>query len=295
MSSITSSCLDALTFFFSDEVAKLPYTIAINRLKSSPLVLPAAPKNLNSPHNSGASVHSTATTKMNTKHTQKLIDLMCHTRIIDAILLASSYLSRGHGRLATIRVISSLTEFPQSLKALYEGCVVDVLVLISREAEENENAVTPGHDQDSIAVPAKPANAVRDVSSATSMSGLSTNSQHRNRDGTFIKRGEGGGGTPTDSAHSEADDDDSDVNSIRNIAMEETLIVTYSLANLCEANSVYATRMFNTGLFMIMTKLIWSDHLEVQRQALRCMSAMCPIISNEAIERAIFVKPKKNT
>eukprot|EP01034_Spumella_vulgaris_P022664 gene22664-28808_t len=329
MSSIASSCLDALTYFFSDEVAKLPYTLAVNRAKSSG-TLPIPPP-MASPFNTHSLAGSSLNNSGHTQLTQSLIDLMCSPRIIDAILLASSYLPRGNGRLATIRIISSLTEFPQSLKALYEGSVVDVLVLISSEAEEikvppvvkpigiGAREVTKSslslsdkmddeRNSSGAVIPTpRPNNVARDVSSSSTMSALSTNSQHRNkRKGESFSSFSGGGHcTPNHymsrSTHScedigedDCEDDDSAGTTVSTVATEETLVVCYCLANLCEASPVYATRMFNSGLFMIMIKLICAPNMEVQRQALRCMSAMCPVISSESIEKAIFVKPKKS-
>ncbi len=86
------------------------------------------------------------------------------------------------------------------------------------------------------------------------------------------------------------EDDDSAHSGQSTVATEETLVVRYCLANLSEASPVSATRMSNSGLFMIMIKLICSSSMEVERQALRCMSAMCPAISSESTEKAITTR-----
>ena len=52
-----------------------------------------------------------------------------------ALLAATSHLGKGSGRLSCVRLISSLTEWPTTLKALYEGSVMDTLLVIIYEAE----------------------------------------------------------------------------------------------------------------------------------------------------------------
>eukprot|EP01034_Spumella_vulgaris_P030259 gene30259-37440_t len=275
MSSITSSCLDALTFFFSDEVAKLPYTVAVNRLTKAKLPLP---EDISLEQQKSESRMLNLPSVSDMIHTTGLIDLMS-----------------------------------TSLKALYEGSVVDVLALICGEAHPasvNALVVTNGPSRLPVngkkEMPSRPGAATRGISNVSSLSNGSKEGKNKtSSDGASETTGdtpridryaaEHSSGSKALSGDVDEEDDDLAANSIKNIAMEEMLIMAYSLANLCEANVVYATRMFNTGVFTLMTKLIRSEHSEIQRQALRCMSAMCPIINNEAIERAIFVKPKKNT
>ncbi len=78
----------------------------------------------------------------------------------------------------------------------------------------------------------------------------------------------------------EDEDDDSAHSAQSTMTTEETLVVCYCLVNMCEASPVYATRMFNSGLFMIMIKLICSSNMEVQRQALRRPSSSSPTPSS---------------
>jgi hypothetical protein len=56
------------------------------------------------------------------------------------------------------------------------------------------------------------------------------------------------------------------------IALEETMVVCYALANLCQTAVKYAERVFDNGLLSIMLPLIKSRNFEVGRQALRCVS-----------------------
>ena len=61
---------------------------------------------------------------------------------------------------------------------------------------------------------------------------------------------------------------------------EETLTVCYALANICHASQAYALRVFNNNLAEIMLPLIGSENVDVSRQALRCISAMCVVLAS---------------
>ncbi len=74
------------------------------------------------------------------------------------------------------------------------------------------------------------------------------------------------------------------------MATEETLVVRYYLANLSEASPVNATRMFNSGSVHDHDEA----HLLVQHGGVETgagMSAMCPAISSESIEKATSSNP----
>ena len=59
---------------------------------------------------------------------------------------------------------------------------------------------------------------------------------------------------------------------------EETIIVCLALANICQHSSDYALRVYKNGLLSIMFKHAKSHHVEIKRQALRCISAICEIL-----------------
>lgn len=256
-----------------------------------------------------------------------LKELMCHVKMVDALLMVSSFLSRGPGRLATLRAISSLSELPDTLRALYEGSVMDVLVLIASEADEvqthqrypsSSTAKTVSHQEHEGGgtffqnlFPPKP-NMERNVSETSNVSMVSSlgHSQHRGKDrnhsflsafGNAVIGGTVGGSvghtTPTqvsvsDEFHEFQEDEEQA--KINEIAVGETLAVCYSLANLCEAETAYSLRMFKSGLFSIMIKLVRSSHMEISRQALRCMNAMCAVVSAETLEKSMAGKQKGN-
>lgn len=62
-------------------------------------------------------------------------------------------------------------------------------------------------------------------------------------------------------------------------ALEEVMRACYSLANLCHAKLTYALQCFENGLMTIMLRTVRNEHIEVQRQAIRCISGMCPVLS----------------
>ncbi|RYG67462.1 hypothetical protein EON64_07385, partial [archaeon] len=262
VSSITASSLDCITCYFADEIVKNQFGHTASTKYIHPQQHPMVPK-------------------------IPLIDIMCHARVIAAISMATSYLPKGHGRLSCVRIISSLTEWPQSLVALYEGSVMDVLVWISSEADDmlrvhgskkgdhgQANVPTP-HTPPNI--PNKPANVERGVSNGSTISGISSSNHSAARHKDYSRDLT----TPLFSTAEEENEEDEEAK----MALEETLTVCTALANLCEANQQYAGRMFNCGLFTIMTRLARSSHLEVSRQALKSMHAMCKHIAAHTEEQ----------
>jgi hypothetical protein len=120
MSLITAACLDTIGYYFGDEISRqqmfAPQQQTILQLRASVELL-----------------HSLSSSIANFNF--PLIQLMCHPRIMAAILMATSNLQKGVGRLAAIRIIASLTEWPDSIIALYEGSIMHALLLIASEVE----------------------------------------------------------------------------------------------------------------------------------------------------------------
>lgn len=54
----------------------------------------------------------------------------------------------------------------------------------------------------------------------------------------------------------------------------------YTLAHICSAKLTYALELFENGLMTIVLRSVKHEHVEVQRQAVRCISAMCPVLSS---------------
>jgi len=61
--------------------------------------------------------------------------------------------------------------------------------------------------------------------------------------------------------------------------LEETMRSCYTLAHLCHSKLSYALQCFESGLMTIMLRTLRHDHIEVQRQSIRCISGMCPVLS----------------
>lgn len=81
--------------------------------------------------------------------------------------------------------------------------------------------------------------------------------------------------------------------SLANLSLEETLTVTFALANFCQAGEIYAQRLLINGLLPIMLGLAESSNLEVGRQALRCISAICPAMASTPSEKLGSAKQLK--
>jgi hypothetical protein len=63
-------------------------------------------------------------------------------------------------------------------------------------------------------------------------------------------------------------------------SLEVLMRACYTLAHICSAKLTYAFELFENGLMTIMLKSAKHDHIEVQRQAVRCISSMCPVLSS---------------
>lgn len=79
------------------------------------------------------------------------------------------------------------------------------------------------------------------------------------------------------SSHGSTKDDDLNSESCR---LECTMRTCYSLAHVCQDNIESAIRLFEGGLMNSILRAVRCEHVEVQRQALRCVSAMCPVLTS---------------
>lgn len=301
LSCVASSCLGALNSFFEDESARPHYP------NQKVLNQQVAVNNYYLP------IPSDTTFSSFTQIPQRsFLELMCNSRLIQAILSATSHLGKSHGRLSSVRVISSLTEWPDTLKALYEGSVMDSLLVIIYETEgasqqvaNGKSASNPFERDDNASSVAKggvsgivgrPSGVERNTSGNSSISGISSSCASaavkggvRSRSHSFQKLSSLGGLNENydhTSNHfgTSSNADDEDEYRHAEIVQAETLGVCYALANLCTADSSYALRMFNSGLVTLMTKLVKNVHSEISKQALRCMHAMSKVVASQVEE-----------
>lgn len=279
ISSTTSSCLDALTFYLEDEGALHPST------STASLSLSVQPGPLSTP--------------------TALITLLTRPLLISALSLATSYLPPGTGRLSAVRCISTLTESTTALTALYEGNVMDVLVWIAAEAQTTAKAVPRGEikkgaDSSLLHLLGSAAGSVqgsaaklslnRDTSGASTVSGISSSRASYTSSSWYPAPLTTTSSTTSHTHHDEGQRQrPSSAYALQaQLAAEETLSVTYALGNLCEASPAYALRMYSSGLFTIMTRLAWLDS-EIASQALRCLQAMCGSLTSPVEEAVLLV------
>jgi hypothetical protein len=294
--------------------------------------------------------------------TPPLIRWMSSEGFVESLKLGMSLLPQCRARLACLHVVSSLTEWPLSLRALFEGNVTDTLVHISYEdtdaAAGGNSSDTPGGMQyqasdssdmylsstgsslsmsanqsefgstaGSVVVSPRSARMTpfdglplaQGVLSGASSNNALGNSAHmmpplapvldtsnlqggslpeatpasdlmsllsgigltRQSQQTQSETQTQGQGAPLSSRPSqeqvEQEKKDPRAFTVRNVR-EETMTVCLALANLCQHNSVFALRVYKNGLLSIMLRHASSPHVEVKRQALRCISAMCEIL-----------------
>lgn len=89
--------------------------------------------------------------------------------------------------------------------------------------------------------------------------------------------------TPVDrdsSAESSRGSEFADERVVTNESLEVLMRSCYTLSHICEAKLRYALELFENGLMTIMLRTVKHDHVEVQRQAVRCISSMCPVLSS---------------
>jgi len=127
------------------------------------------------------------------------------------------------------------------------------------------------------------------ISGGSSLSGLSEDTSNFAKNNSSSTRHRIETGLATD------DDDDERVEICKEVLREQTLYVCYSLANLCEAITQktdtvsapakgivavnYAQYCYSKDLFLVMLRLVRTRCSEINRHALRCISAMCMTIS----------------
>ena len=127
------------------------------------------------------------------------------------------------------------------------------------------------------------------ISGGSSLSGLSEDTSNYAKNNCSCSRHRIETGLAT------ADDDDERVEICKEVLREQTLYMCYSLANLCEAITQktdtvsapaegvvavnYAQYCYSNDLFLVMLRLVRTRCSEINRHALRCISAMCMTIA----------------
>jgi hypothetical protein len=135
LSTLAENCLQMLSHFVSDSIATIPVTQKMNHPTS---VLPTA-------HEWSPTATSTSTLSS----LPLVISLLIHPRVVDAIKYITNQ-PRGTCRLAAVRIISMLVEWPEALDMLHSHRISDVLVRTSPSVFSSSNSrhlscLTDGH------------------------------------------------------------------------------------------------------------------------------------------------------
>jgi hypothetical protein len=112
LSTLAENCLQMLSHFVSDSIATIP-THKMNST-STPL---------STPHD-----WNNTTSASGSRSLPLIIQLLIHPRVVDAIKYITNQ-PRGTCRLAAVRVISMLVEWPEALDMLHSQRISDVLVI----------------------------------------------------------------------------------------------------------------------------------------------------------------------
>lgn len=116
LSTLSENCLQMLSHFVSDSIATIP----VHKIISNSTLIPP-------PHDNRATSMSNSTS--NPSSLPLIIQLLIHPRVIDAIKYITNQ-PRGTCRLAAVRVISMLVEWPEALDILHAQRISDVLVIL---------------------------------------------------------------------------------------------------------------------------------------------------------------------
>jgi hypothetical protein len=132
LSTLSENCLQMLSHFVSDSIATIPP----HKMNST-----SAP--LSTPHDWNNNSNTThAASSSSSCSLPLIIQLLIHPRVVDAIKYITNQ-PRGTCRLAAVRVISMLVEWPEALDMLHSQRISDVLVILSHP--RSSHFATDGH------------------------------------------------------------------------------------------------------------------------------------------------------
>jgi hypothetical protein len=339
LKTVNSACLDALTNFLADDLALRL------RSRSHSTADDASKQVLLTP----SSVNFTLSSR------SPLTEIMAHRAVLRALKFTISSLPQCKARLAALRTVASLTDWPVTLAGMIEQGVTTELVLICDQRHgsntsqlQQPSAVTPsqrakrGHSFVSFFQGPSPRGSGNSSSSGsataserTTNSGVplnpnmttpkvlkmsrSVSSESEGLDNEYsYSNGRscsiGGDQSPVSTLISSSIINhslcDNSVQTAVAAAMkdfggdprlngsspktlsrrascnvegtfgpvnltEETMCICFALANAATFSNECAVQVFNMGLMPIMLKVATSSNLEIVRQALKCVGAMC--------------------
>lgn len=110
---LSKSCLNMLSFFLADSIAAMPN------------IQPSGSKTMGISPPSASSFGGSSTASSDQKQT--VVDILTHPHVIDAVKYICNQ-PKGTARLAALRVVSMLVEWPGALDAVYTQRISDILV-----------------------------------------------------------------------------------------------------------------------------------------------------------------------
>ena len=315
------AALDALTFFLNDTKASETSTSLYNSIPLTFTLSLPKPPSFGSLPSEALDNNDSSSIWLETP----LLTMVCYPSLIKSIKDVITTLPRCPARLACLRVILSLTQWPDSLHALFIGDITDALVLISAEAElhrvdnnrsqfnENTNQSRKMKDNErscifSIGGSTNAFTPYTNTTPTTNTASTTNSSSNSQKQEQSLSKSGGSNLMKSSSTNSiSSNKSASDLVITRNesisvkslkfncdkvcsnnclkeenkaaLTTEETMTVCLALANISQSKD-YAIRLFKNGLLNIMFGMVDSTHFEISRQAVRCVSALCTVISS---------------
>lgn len=181
--------------------------------------------------------------------------------VLDTLKLVAT-LPEGEARLGAFRLMSMIADWPVVLEKMVDMSITEILVSFVKDVDDaNEWNIKPGGGH----IGSSPTSAV-----VPGPIGLARPRSERGVSGDTVR-----------SAPSE--DAISALSSVPPpLALEELMRVLYFIAQVCEYSFHNAAKLYDEGLMRVMLNLTkhYKKNVEIHRQALRSISAMCPVLSS---------------
>jgi hypothetical protein len=188
--------------------------------------------------------------------------------VLDTLKLVAT-LPMGEARLAAFRLMSMVSEWRTCLEKMIDMNITEILISYLKDLEDsNEWSLKVGSGNPGA--------------SPTAGSGITMSTPFS------LQKPRSERGISTDSVRSVPSETDgtsgagAGAGSNAPLALEELMRVLFFISQVCEHSFQNASRLYDEGLMRVMLNLIkhYRKNAEVHRQALRSISAMCPVLSS---------------
>jgi hypothetical protein len=251
LSKVATSCLNALSFYLED--ARKPSGVRSGRSNST-----SRSSSQTQVLESGSSVASSL---------PEVVNAVLSLYVLDGIKIIVT-LRNEDALLSACRVIFGLSDWPQAVKKMHDVKITEILSSLIRDYDENFSS----REDPRLAIL---------LNATTSFSsGSSTPTADRSSSQGSIAR-------PRNSLKRGSSDDVAQLNDItkeipRNI-IEIILRSIFFMAQVAESSFDNAAAMFHEGVVSVMVSManrFRNHNPEIERQALRIISAMCPVLTS---------------